>query len=83
MANEKEIGVIDHFFDHIMVAGVTLSGGLKVGDEIHIAGHTTDVNTTIDSMQIDKEPVETAKKGDSVGLKVPEKVRKGDKVYLV
>lgn len=83
MAKEKEIGVIDHFFDKIMVAGVTLSSTLKVGDSIHIAGHTTDVTVAVDSLQIDKEPVESAKSGESVGLKVSEKVRKGDKVFLV
>ncbi|MGD1119797.1 MAG: EF-Tu/IF-2/RF-3 family GTPase [Dehalococcoidales bacterium] len=80
---EKEIGIISDFFAHVVVAGITLSGGLKVGDKIHIKGHTTDIEMDITSMQIDNKNVTEAKKGQSVGIKVPERVRQGDIVYKV
>ena len=56
---------------------------VKVGDRIHITGHTTDLELTIDSMQIDNADVAQAKAGDSIGIKVPERVRRGDTVYKV
>jgi len=84
MAKEKLVGKISHFFDNIEVAVVEITAGvLKVGDKIHIKGGTTDFEQDIESMQVEHESVEKAKKGDGVGLKVGEKVRKGDKVYIV
>jgi translation initiation factor IF-2 len=80
---EKEIGKVMDFFAHPVVAGIDLTGTLKVGDRIHIKGHTTDLETTVDSMQINNANVQEAKQGDSVGIKVPERVRNGDTVYLV
>jgi selenocysteine-specific translation elongation factor len=80
---EKEIGVVSDFFAHPVVAGITMTDSLKVGDKIHIKGHTTDIEMTIASMQIDNKNVTEAKKGQSVGIKVPERVRAGDKVYKV
>jgi len=55
----------------------------KLGDKIHIKGHTTDLELDVESMQIDNVPVEEGKAGDSVGVKVPERVRKGDVVYKI
>jgi len=82
--SEQEIGVISHYFDHINVAALEITGGeLSVGDTIHIKGHTSDFTTTVDSMQIEHDSVEKAKKGDSIGIKVPEKAREHDKVFLV
>jgi len=83
MADEKEIGRISGFFSHVGVAAIKLSSGLKVGDKVHIKGHTTDFEVKIGSMQIEKKSVKTAKKGDHIGIKVPEKVRPNDKVFLV
>ena len=88
MANNKEegklIGKITHYFSNIGVAVIELSGTLKEGDSIRIVGgENTDFTQTIDSMEIEHEKVKTAKKGDSVGLKVKEKVREGYKVYKV
>lgn len=80
MAN-KEIGKITHFFDKISVAVIELSAPVKVGDEIEIKGATTNFSQKIDSMQIEHESIKAAKKGDSIGLKIKEKVRAGDKVY--
>jgi translation initiation factor IF-2 len=80
---EKEVGKVNDFFARPVVAGIELSGTLKVGDTIHIKGHTTDVEMVLDSMQIDNINVDKAGKGKSVGIKVPERVRPGDTVYKV
>ena len=80
---EKEIGIVSSFFGHVSVAAIKLSGGLKVGDKVHVKGHTTDFEMTVDGMQIEREEVQKAKKGDHIGIKVPEKVRPSDKVFLV
>ncbi len=83
MADEKEIGKISGYFSHVGVAAIKLSSGLKVGDKVHIKGHTTDFEVKIGSMQIEKNSVKAAKKGDHIGIKVPEKVRPNDRVLLV
>ena len=80
---EKLIGKITHYFGKISVAIVELSGVLKAGDKIHVKGGSTDFEQDISSMQIEHENLEKAKKGDEIGLKVDEKVREGDEVYLV
>ena len=80
---EEEIGRVSDFFAHPVVAGIELTGTLKVGDRIHIVGHTTDLELTVSSMQINNVDVTEAKAGDAVGVKVPERVRRGDKVYKV
>mgnify|MGYP001558969658 CR=1 FL=1 len=82
-AKEKEIGKISTYFSHVGVAAIKLSDKLKVGDKIHIKGHTTDFEQKIASIQIDKESVKEAKKGDHIGIKVSEKVRPSDSVFLV
>ena len=79
----KRVGLISHYFSQIGVAVVDLSKALKVGDVIRVKGSTSDFEQKVDSMQVDKEPVEKAKKGQSIGLKVSEKVRVGDEVYKV
>lgn len=81
---EKEIGVVSHYFDKIGVAAIEITNGkLSVGDTIHIKGRTTDLTTTVESMQIEHEKVNEAKKGDAVGIKVTEKARQHDKVFKV
>jgi translation initiation factor IF-2 len=81
---ETEIGLVSDYFAKIGVAGIDItSGELKVGDRIHIVGHTTDLTLSIESMQIEHEQVEVARKGDSVGIKVGDRCRHGDKVLLV
>ncbi len=80
---EEEIGKVSDFFAHPVVAGVELTGTLKVGDLIKVKGHTTDLELTVNSMQINNADVTEAKKGDSVGIKVTERVRRGDTVYKV
>ena len=80
---EKAIGKVSDFFTRPVVAGIDLTGTLKVGDKIHIQGHTTDLEMIIDSMQINNANVSEARKGDSVGIKVSDRVRGGDTIYKV
>jgi len=80
---ETEIGKVSDFFAKPVVAGIDLSGGLTVGDKIHIKGHTTDLEMAVASMQIDNKSVTEAKNGQSVGIKVPDRVRPGDVVFKV
>jgi len=80
---EEIIGTVSDFFARPVVAAIELTGTLNAGDKIHIKGHTTDLELIVSSMQIDNAPVEEAKAGDSVGVKVSDRVRKGDEVYKV
>jgi len=83
MAEEVEIGSVSEFFARPVVAGIDLTGTLKVGDKIRITGHTTDLELAVESMQIQNQDVSEAKAGDAVGVKVPDRVRRGDKVCKV
>lgn len=83
MVKEKEVGIVSSYFSHVSVAAIKLSAPLKVGDKIRIKGNTTDFELEIDEMQIERESVEKAKKGEHIGIKVPEKVRPNDKVFLI
>jgi len=80
---EKAIGKVTDFFSRPVVAGIELTATLKLGDKIHIKGHTTDIELTVDSMQINNVDVKQAKTGDAIGIKVSERVRRGDIVYKV
>ena len=80
---EVEIGKVTDFFARPVVAGIELTATLKTGDKIHIKGHTTDIELTVDSMQIDNVNVAQAKARDSIGIKISDRVRRGDIVYKV
>ena len=80
---EEVMGKVSDFFARPVVAGIELTAPLKLGDKIHITGHTTDLEMTVDSMQVNNVDVKEAKAGDSVGVKVSERVRRGDTVYKV
>lgn len=80
---EEEIGVVMEFFAHPVVAGIRLTAPLRAGDTIRIHGHTTDVTLPIISMQLNNQPVTEAQAGQEIGVKVPDRVRRGDKVYKV
>jgi len=80
---EVEVGRVNDFFARPVVAGIALTGTLKVGEKIHIKGHTTDVEFTVESMQINNVNVTEGKAGDAIGIKVPDRVRPGDHVYKV
>ncbi len=81
--SEKEVGEVSTFFSQINVAAIKLSGALSAGDKIHVKGHTTDFKQKVSSMQIEGRKVEKAKKGEHVGIKVSDRVRPNDKVFLV
>ena len=76
------IGWVSHYYSHLSVAAVTLEAPLTVGDRVHIKGHTTDLVQTVDSLQVDHQPVERAVPGDDLALKVTDHVRERDKIYL-
>lgn len=81
---ETKIGTVSHYFGKVGVAAIELTdGGLKVGDKIHIKGHTSDFYEDIASIQIEHAQVQEAKKGDSIGIKVKEHAREHDEVFLV
>lgn len=80
---DVEIGKVTDFFAKPVVAGIELSGTLKIGDKIHIKGSTTDMELTVESMQIERVNITEGKPGDLVGIKVLDRVRRGDKVYKV
>ncbi len=79
---EQEIGYVSKFFGQISIAAIEITNGkLSIGDTIHIKGYTTDLKVEVNSMQIEHEAVESAKKGDSIGVKVTDKARRKDKVF--
>jgi len=80
---EKEVGKVSTYFSHVGVAAIKLSGKLKVEDTVHFAGHTTDFEQKVKSMQIENKEITQAKKGYHIGIKVKEKVRPHDKVFLI
>ncbi len=81
---EVKIGMVEKFFSKPSVAAIDLTdGSLKVGDTIHIKGHSTDIQQVVESMQIEHASVETADKGASIGIKVTDRVRPHDVVFLV
>ena len=81
---EEKIGFVSNYFSKISVAAVEIMDGkVSVGDTLHFLGHTTDFESRVHSMQIEHKSVTEAKKGDSVGIKLSEKVREKDKVYKI
>lgn len=81
---DQEIGYVSKYFGQISVAAIEITAGkLNVGDTIKVKGHTTDLTEKVQSMQIEHETVENAKKGDSIGIKVTDNVRRKDKVFKI
>ncbi len=83
MAKEKQIGVVSNYFEHVGVAAIKLTDSLKVGDTLRFKGGETDFEQKIESMQIQHKQVKSAKKGDEIGVKVDERVRKDYKVFKI
>lgn len=79
--SEKQVARVTHYFARLSVAVLALTDTLSIGDRIHIYGHSTDLEQTVDSMQIEHKPVLKVGPGDDVALKVIEHVRAGDIVY--
>ncbi len=82
-AKTKIIGTITHYFPKVRAAVVKLKAPLSVGDNIKIKGHSTDITQTADSIQIDRTAINSAKKGQEIGLLVNSRVRQGDIVYKI
>ena len=82
MSEEKLIGKITHYYGSIGVGIIELAGALKTGDTIHVKGKAGDFEQPVGSIQIEHKPVESATKGDVVGVKMNQKVKEGDEVYL-
>jgi len=81
---EKLIGKVTHYFTNIGVAVVEITdGSLKKGEKIKLKGATSDFEQVADSMQVEHESVDVAKKGEAVGLKVEQQAREGDEVYKI
>jgi putative protease len=80
---EKAIGKIVHYFGHVGAGIIGLSDTLKVGDKIHVKGHTSDFSQDVTSMEIEHASLSEAKAGQEVGVKLNEKVHQGDVVYKV
>ena len=80
---EREVGKITHYYSNIGVAIVEVSDTISVGDKIHVQGATSDFEQGVASMQVEHEAVQVAESGQVIGLKVDEKTRGGDKVFVV
>lgn len=81
---EKKIGTVTHYWNHLHVAGVTITNGeLHTGDRIHVRGRTSDFEQKVGSMEIDHESIDIARRGDQIGLAVIEHAREHDDVYIV
>jgi len=82
--SEEEVGRVSNYFSRIGVAAIEItSGTIRVGDTIRIKGVKTDFTQMIDSMEIDRRPIEMAQRGSSVGIKVKDRVRPNDVVFKV
>ena len=80
---EVEIGLVTHYFNKINVAVLSIKDELKVGDTIHVLGHTTDFTQKVTSMQIEHKNVDSVKPGDDFAIKMIEPAREHDAVYKV
>ena len=79
----QEVGKVAHFFTKISVAVIDLTAPISVGDRILIKGPTTNLEQTVESMEIEHEKVTRAKAGQSIGMKVDDRVRENDAVYKI
>jgi putative protease len=76
-----QIGTVNHFFDRISVAVLSLTGELRVGDRLHVLGHSTDFEQVVTTLQVEHKEVEQAGPGDDVAMKVSQRVHPHDKVF--
>ncbi len=84
MEKETKIGVVTHYFTNIGVAVFDMTdGALHVGDSIHVKGASTDLSQIVEEIQIDHKSIETAEMGTQIGVKMDDKVREGDDVFVV
>lgn len=78
---ENVIGIVTHYFPHVNAAVIKLKAPLTIGDTVKIKGATTDFTQNVNSIQIDRVPITSAKKGQEIGLLVDSRVRQHDVVY--
>lgn len=84
MAEEKEVGQVVKFFAKPGVAAIKVTADvIQVGDKLGYRGHTTDFDDVVQRIEIDNQPVDQAKPGDMIGVKVPERVRPNDQVFKI
>jgi len=83
MANEEKIGEVTHYFGKISVAVLKIKKGIKLGESLHFSGKHTDFSQEINSLQIEHQEVTEAEAGADVAMKVKERVRPGDTVFLL
>jgi len=79
---QEQIGTVTHYYDKLSVAIIKLDKELVPGTNVQIKGNTTDEKLTVEEMQFDHKPIEKGAAGQEVGIKVPGKVRDGDKVLM-
>jgi putative protease len=80
--DEEQVGKVTNFYAKISVAAIKVTAGfIRIGDNLHFKGRTTDFQDTVASMEMDNQPVEEARPGDEIGMKVKERVRENDGVY--
>ncbi len=80
---EQTIGKVSHYFGNLGVAAMQVTGELRVGDQIHVKGHTTDFTQTVDSLEVNHQKVERAGPGEDIAFKVKDRARVGDEVFKV
>ncbi|MBK9927403.1 MAG: hypothetical protein IPP66_19205 [Anaerolineales bacterium] len=80
---EVKIGKVIHYYTRIGVAVLQLKENLKLGDRIHILGHTSNFTQRVTSLEVEHQPLVWVKPGDSVAIKVYEPARKHDAVYRI
>ena len=78
---ELRIGEVIHYYSRAEVAALKLEAPLRLGDRVHVLGHTTDLMATVESMEIDRKQIDSAQPGDDVAIKITGRVREGDIVY--
>jgi putative protease len=81
--NSKLLGRVEDFYAHIGVIALTLQNAVRVGDHLHVLGHTTNLEQTVDSMQVNHQPVNEGNAKDAVGIKINNRARRGDYVFVI
>ena len=84
LAGEERVGTVAHYYSHLSVAAVRMeSGSLRIGDTIHVRGHTSDFRQRVESIQVEHKPVSEVSAGQEIGLGVTDHAREHDVVYKV
>ena len=79
----KRVGRVTHYFDHLAVAVLALTEGVRVGDTLNFLGHSTDFKQEVTSLQIEHKAVDVARPGEDVAMKVIQRVHPNDAIFKV